>query len=289
MPSGPSGVLPVSEGDHGRGAMVVVMLRGSQRLACPRGRCDGQPARGRDGSGWPCPRAGPRAAAARAPGIGTRVGTPGSVPAKPARLSLIAGHAHPDRRRTSSQPGPAPEHDQNPATRLRQTRGTSVWETGQAPGSAAGAGASGSYLVDLAPSSVRAAPAPRSVVWGEAAALISSVVSSSGSWQTARVSAGCSALSSCISERGCPCREPARPARRQARHGALRSGDREGDRGGRRCRLRDGIRQTCAGHLLPATTWSLPPGRARHDCSRAGPYARARCRRWWCRRCHGRE
>ena len=179
-------------------------------------------------------------------------------------------------------------------TRIRQPGsgkpgGTSVWETGQAPGSAAGAGASGSYLVDLAPSSVRAAPAPRSVVWGEAAALISSVVSSSGSWQTARVSAGCSALSSCISERGCPCREPARPARRQARHGALRSGDREGDRGGRRCRLRDGIRQTCAGHLLPATTWSLPPGRARHDCSRAGPYARARCRRWWCRRCHGRE
>ena len=44
MLTGPSRVLPVPEGDHGRGAMVVVMLRGSQRLACPRGRCDGQPA-----------------------------------------------------------------------------------------------------------------------------------------------------------------------------------------------------------------------------------------------------
>jgi hypothetical protein len=34
-------------------------------------------------------------------------GTPGSVAAEPARLSLIAGHAYPDRRRTSSQPDPA--------------------------------------------------------------------------------------------------------------------------------------------------------------------------------------
>jgi hypothetical protein len=39
---------------------------------------------------------------------------------------------------------------------------------------------------------------------------------------------------------------PARPAgQAPVRHGALRSADRRGDRVGRRCRLRDGIRQTC--------------------------------------------
>src|SRR5262249_53183174 len=87
MLTGPSRVLPVPEGDHGRGAMVVVMLRGSQRLACPRGRCDGQPARGRDGSGWPCPRAGPGAGAARGPGTAGRGsgGTGAAGPRSPGR------------------------------------------------------------------------------------------------------------------------------------------------------------------------------------------------------------
>ena len=49
-----------------------------------------------------------------------------------------------------------------------------VWETGEAQGSAAGAGKPGSYLDDLAPDSVRAGPRLR-VVWcgvDEAAALI---------------------------------------------------------------------------------------------------------------------
>jgi hypothetical protein len=106
--------------------------------------------------------------------------------------------------------------------------------------------------------------------------------------QAARVSAGCSALLSGISGRGCLCREPARPARRRARPGALRPGDRGGDRGGRRGRLRDGIRPTCAGRLFPAATWSLPRGRARRGCSWAGPQATARGgRRWRDRRCHG--
>src|SRR5208282_3613834 len=85
-------------------------------------------------------------------------GTPGSVSARPARLSLIAGHAHP-RPKTNFEPASSsPQHDQNPATRLRETQGTSVCETGQAQGSAAGGGKSGSYLDDLAPDSVRAAP-----------------------------------------------------------------------------------------------------------------------------------
>jgi hypothetical protein len=112
-------------------------------------------------------------------------------------------------------------------------------------------------------------PAPRSV--GTRLPLGFSVLLSSGSWQAARVPAGCSALLSCISGRGCLYREPARPARRRARHGALRSGDRGGDRGGRRCRLRDGIRRTCARCLLPATTWSPRRGRASCSCSWAGP------------------
>jgi hypothetical protein len=108
-------------------------------------------------------------------------------------------------------------------------------------------------------------PTPRSVAWGdEAAALIFCHVVFR---QTARVSAVCSALLSCIFGRECLCREP---ARRRARHGALRSGDRGDDRGGRRCRLRDGIRPTCAGRPFPATTWSLPRGRARRSCSWAG-------------------
>jgi len=127
----PSRVHPVPGSDHRRSATVVVMLRGSQRRACLRGRCDGQPARGRDGSGWPCPRAGPRAAAAKAPGTGPPPGTPGSVAAEPARLSLIPGHAHP-RSITNFEPATSsPQHDQNLATRLRETQGTSVWETGR--------------------------------------------------------------------------------------------------------------------------------------------------------------
>ncbi len=199
-------------------------------------------------------------------------GTPGSVPAKPARLPLIAGRAHPDRIRTSNQPDPARGNDQNPATRLREPRGTSVGETGEAQGSAAGVGKSGSSVDDLAPDSVRAVPGLRVVWCGRTRQPPGfSVTLPSGSGRTARVSAGCSALLSCISGRGCRCHEPAWPARRRDRHGALRPGDRGGDRGGRRGGLRDGIGQTCAGRRLPATSWSLPRGRAGRSCSRAGP------------------
>src|SRR5690348_596938 len=53
----------------------------------------------------------------------------------------------------------SPLHDQNPATRLRETQGTSnrLGNRGEAQGVAAGAGKSGSYLDDLAPGGVRAA------------------------------------------------------------------------------------------------------------------------------------
>ena len=207
----------------------------------------------------------------RAPALAP--GTPGSVSAKPARLSLIAGHAHPGRRRTSSQPDPA-----RSMTRIRQPDSGKprahqiVWETGEAQGSAAGAGKSGSSVDDLAPDSVRAAPGLR-VVWhggrGSRSDFLS--YSFSGSWQAARVSAVCSALLSCISGRGCLCREPARPASASspARRAAARRW--RGDRGGRRCRLRNGIRQTCARRLLPATTWPLRRGRASCGCSWASP------------------
>jgi hypothetical protein len=81
---------------------------------------------------------------------------------------------------------------------------------------------------------------------------------------------------------GIMCHEPARPASASSparRAAARRSG---GDRGGRRCRLRDGIGPACARRLFPAATWSLPRGRARCSCSRAGPSATAGCgRRWW--------
>jgi hypothetical protein len=40
----------------------------------------------------------------------------------------------------------SPQHDQNLATRLRETQGTSAWETGEAQAFAAGMGKSGSYL-----------------------------------------------------------------------------------------------------------------------------------------------
>ena len=216
-------------------------------------------------------------------------GTPGSVSAKPARLSLIAGHAHPGRIRTSSQPDPA-----RSMTRIRQPdSGIPRAHQSGKPGKLKGlrrvrANPAAIWMTRRLTAS-EPPPTPHSVVWGDEAAALISVMLSSGSWQTARVSAVCSALLSCIFGRGCLCREPARPARRRARHGALRSGDRGGDRGGRRCRLRDGIRPTCAGRLLPATTWPLRRGRARRSCSRAGPRARARCRRWWYRRCHGLE
>jgi len=58
--------------------------------------------------------------------------------------------------------------------------------------------------------------------------------------------------------------------------GALRSSARRGDRGGRRGRLRNGIRQKCAGRRLPATTWSLRRSRAGCGCSHRRAGARHR-------------
>jgi hypothetical protein len=61
-----------------------------------------------------------------------------------------------------------------------------------------------------------------------------------------------------------------------------------GDRGGRRCRLRDGIPQTCGGRLVPAPAWSLRRSGAGCGCSRAGRRPWAGCsRRWWYRRAMG--
>ena len=80
---------------------------------------------------------------------------------------------------------------------------------------------------------------------------------------------------------GITCRAPARPASAPgpARRAAARRW--RGDRGGRRGGLRDGIGPPCARRLFPATTWSLPRGRAGRGCSRAGPCATAGCGRWW--------
>src|SRR5271157_6379862 len=105
MLTGPSRVLPVPEGDHMRSAIVVVTLARLSAASLPGAVMDlAGLARGQA----PGPQRG-RRVPAPAPG------TPGSVSAKPARLSLIAGHAHPDRIRTSSQPDPA-----RSMTRIRQ-------------------------------------------------------------------------------------------------------------------------------------------------------------------------
>ena len=171
-------------------------------MSLPARPVSGQPAQGRDGSGWPCPRADPRAVAARVPGTGpgarhagTGFGETGAAVTHP------RGRAHPGRIRTSGQLDPA-----RGMTRIQQPgcgkprAHQIVLETGgKASRFAAGAGKPGRSLDDLAPGGVRAALTPPTVVL------------------------------SCISGRGCLCREPARPARRRARPGALRSGDRRGD------------------------------------------------------------
>jgi hypothetical protein len=66
----PGPVLPVPEGDHRRSATTAVMLRGFSAVspACAAGAT---PARGRHGSGWPCPREDPGR-----PQRGRRVPTP---------------------------------------------------------------------------------------------------------------------------------------------------------------------------------------------------------------------
>ena len=140
----PSRVPPVPGSDHGRSATVVVMLRGSQLRACPGGRCDGQPAQGRDASGWPGPRADPWAAQRRRRGTGPRPGTPESVTAKPARLSLIPGHAHP-RSMTNFEPA----RPVRSMTRIWQpdsgNPGHISLGNGRSPSVCGGMGRSGSY------------------------------------------------------------------------------------------------------------------------------------------------
>jgi hypothetical protein len=109
-------------------------------VSLPARRRDGQPARGRIRLALPAGRPLGRSEAGHRP---PRPARRDRSPAKPARLSLIAGHAPPDRIRTSSQPDPA-----RSMTRIRQPDSGKprahqiVWETGDAQGSAAGAGKS---------------------------------------------------------------------------------------------------------------------------------------------------
>jgi hypothetical protein len=91
-------------------------------VSLPRGRRDGQPARGRDGSGWPCPRAGPWAAAASAGPGARRAG----ISRGEAGAAVPRRWACSPRSSTGFEPArSSPLHDQNPATRLRETQGTS--------------------------------------------------------------------------------------------------------------------------------------------------------------------
>ena len=158
MLTGPSRVRPVPEGDHGRSAIVVVMLRGlSGEAARAAGVTASLPGAVMDPAG-PCPRAGPWAAA-RAPVPDPRARHAGIGPGEAGAAVTHRWACSPDRRRTSSQPDPA-----RSMTGIRQPDSGKprahqiVWETREAQGSAAGAGKSGSSLDDLAPDSVRAAP-----------------------------------------------------------------------------------------------------------------------------------
>jgi hypothetical protein len=186
----------------------------------------------------------------------------------PIEYELRGSQIQPVARPESSNPGSANPGHTSPGP-------------GEAQALAAGAGKSGSYLGDLTSPSV--------VQGGQGNSSAFSVILSSGTWQAARVLAACSALLSCISGRGCLCREPARPARRRSRRGALRPGDRRGDRGGQAPqapgRHPPDARVACSrrlpGRCAEAASGAAAPGLA--------PWARARCscRWWWYRRCHG--
>jgi hypothetical protein len=119
----PSRVLPVPDSDHGRSATVVVILRGSQRCACPAAGVTASPARGRAGIRLAVP-------AGRPPG-GRGEGARHRPP-RPARRDRSRRNRRgcPSSRACSpgsdANLGPArsrPWHDQNPATRLRETPG----------------------------------------------------------------------------------------------------------------------------------------------------------------------
>jgi hypothetical protein len=219
------------------------------RLALPVGRPPGRPQRG-----------------CRAPSPAP--GTPGSVSARPARLSLIPGQLTPDRIRTPGPPDPARSMARDPATRLRNPG--HIESSGKPGGRSTVCGGCGQ------PRPVSGCPGARAVF--EPPRTPPSVVGGGrGSradfchlvfWHLADSAdlAVCPAFLSCLSGRGCLCREPAPPAR----HGALRSGDRGDDRGGGRARLRDGIGQACAGCPLPAAAWPLRRSRAGCNCWWAG-------------------
>ena len=105
MLTGPSRVLPVPEGDHGRSAIVVVtceVLSGEPARAA--GVTASLPEAVMDPAGLARGHA-PGPQRGRVPALAP--GTPGSVWAEPARPSLIAGHAHPgryERRASQTQP-----------------------------------------------------------------------------------------------------------------------------------------------------------------------------------------
>jgi hypothetical protein len=152
----PSRILPVPDSDHRRSDCRDDPARLSA-VRLPAGRRDGPPARGRDGSGWPCPRTDPWAVAARAPRTYSRARHAGIGLGETGAAVTHRWHAHPDRIRTPRQPDPARSTTRIQQPRLRETQGTPVWEPGEAQAFAAGADKSGSYLDDLAPGGVRAA------------------------------------------------------------------------------------------------------------------------------------
>ena len=135
-----------------------------------------------------------------------------------------------------------------------------VWETGEAQGSAAGAGISGRSLDDLAPDSVRAAPGLR-VVWhggrGCRSDFLSCCLPAAGRQRGfQQYVPPC-----CLAYPGEDARVTSQPGQPGVEPGPARCGpgDRGGDRGGRRGRLRDGIRQSVRGSPVPGHYLAAAP------------------------------
>jgi hypothetical protein len=249
------------------------MLRGCQRCACPRGAgVMSQRARGRDGSGWPCPRA---RSLGRSEGGGHR-------PPRPARRDRSRrnrrgchsslGMLTPDRLRTSSQPGPV-----RSMTRIRPPgSGKPRAHRPGKPGKLKGL------------RRVRANPA---AIWMTRRPAASGPPRLRVVWCRGRGSRPEQYVPPCYpahpGEDACVASQPGQPgaepgtARRGpaiegviAVAGAAGSGTASARRAG--------------GRLLSAPAWSLRRSGAGCGCSRAGRRPWAGCSRRWYRRCHGR-
>jgi hypothetical protein len=206
-------------------------------------------------------------------------GTPGSVWAEPARLSLIAGHAHPCRIRTSSQPDPARGMTRIRQTRLRETQGTSNRLGDRRSSEVCGGCGQIGQLSGWRGARQRPGRPRFRVVWcgrtrlplGFSVMFVFRQLADSAAFSSMFRLVVVHLRERMPVSRASPASQAPCPARRAAaRHGGRQPGDRGGDRGGRRCRLRDGIRQRCACRLFPATTWPLRRGR-RCGCCWAGP------------------